>query len=138
MYPRHLLACQANAQKEGVVTRPSGLQYKVIKSAPPLAPSPLAATPCECHYKGTLIDGTEFDSSYKRGQPTTFAPNQVVKCWTEAMQLMGEGDTWELYCPSELAYGDRQRGQFITPGAVLVFTLEMPKVKGDNKPKAEL
>jgi len=116
----------------------SGLQYKVIKSAPPLAPSPLAATPCECHYKGTLIDGTEFDSSYKRGQPTTFAPNQVVKCWTEAMQLMGEGDTWELYCPSELAYGDRQRGQFITPGAVLVFTLEMLKVKGDNKPKAEL
>ena len=138
MYPRHLLACQANTQKEGVVTRPSGLQYKVIKSAPPLAPSPLAATPCECHYKGTLIDGTEFDSSYKRGQPTTFAPNQVVKCWTEAMQLMGEGDTWELYCPSELAYGDRQRGQFITPGAVLVFTLEMLKVKGDNKPKAEL
>ena len=138
MYPRHLLACHANAQKEGVVTRPSGLQYKVIKSAPPLAPSPLAATPCECHYKGTLIDGTEFDSSYKRGQPTTFAPNQVVKCWTEAMQLMGEGDTWELYCPSELAYGDRQRGQFITPGEVLVFTLEMLKVKGDNKPKAEL
>jgi FKBP-type peptidyl-prolyl cis-trans isomerase FklB len=73
-------------------------------------------SPCsECHYRGTLIDGTEFDSSYTRGKPTTFAPNQVIKGWTEAMQLMKEGDKFELYIPSELAYGDRQRGQFITP-----------------------
>jgi FKBP-type peptidyl-prolyl cis-trans isomerase FklB len=69
----------------------------------------------ECHYRGTLIDGTEFDSSYSRGNPTTFAPNQVIKGWTEAMQLMKEGDKFELYIPSELAYGDRQRGQYITP-----------------------
>ena len=83
-----------------------------------------------------MLDGTEFDSSYKRGQPTTFAPNQVIKGWTEAMQLMGEGDKWELYVPSELAYGDRQRGQHITPGAVLVFEIEILEVKGDSKPKA--
>merc|ERR1711935_1014214 len=98
--------------------------------------TPKVGTPCECHYAGTLIDGTEFDSSYKRGQPTTFAPNQVIKGWTEAMQLMGEGDKWELYVPSELAYGDRQRGQHITPGAVLVFEIEILEVKGDSKPKA--
>ena len=67
-------------------------------------------------YRGTLVDGTEFDSSYKRGQPATFAPNQVIKGWTEAMQLMPEGAKWELYIPSELAYGDTQRGKFITPG----------------------
>ena len=93
--------------------RRSGLQYKVLTAAPAGAKSPKAGTPCECHYRGTLIDGTEFDSSYKRGQPATFAPNQVVKGWTEAMQIMGEGDKWELYIPSELAYGDRDRGQFI-------------------------
>ena len=97
------------------------------------AKSPLISTPCECHYKGTLIDGTEFDSSYKRGRPSTFAPNQVVKGWTEAMQLMKEGDTWELYLPSELGYGDRDRGAFIKGGDVLVFTLEMLKVKGPSK-----
>ena len=85
---------------------------------------------------GTLIDGTVFDSSVRRGKPATFAPNQVIKGWTEAMQLMGEGDKWELYVPSELAYGDRQRGQLITPGAVLVFEIEILEVKGDSKPKA--
>ncbi len=113
----------------------SGLQYKVITAAAAGAKSPKPSTPCECHYRGTLIDGTEFDSSYKRGQPATFAPNQVVKGWTEAMQLMGEGDKWELYIPSELGYGDRDRGQFIKGGDVLVFELEMLKVKGDSKPK---
>lgn len=123
------------AQESGVVSRPSGLMYKVLKEAPADAKSPLVGTPCECHYAGTLIDGTEFDSSYKRGSPTTFAPNQVVKGWTEAMQLMGEGDKWELYLPSELAYGDMQRGPHIKPGAVLVFTLEMLKVNGASKPK---
>ena len=139
----------------------SGLQYKVLKSAEAGAKSPKAGTPCECHYRGTLIDGTEFDSSYKRGQPATFAPNQVVKGWTEAMQLMGEGDKWMLYLPSELACaqppapprtprlclipwatlrpdGDRDRGQFIKAGAVLVFELEILEVKGDHKAKPEL
>ena len=71
--------------------------------------SPNANDRCECHYKGWVIDGTEFDSSYKRGKPATFAPNQVIKGWTEAMQLMKEGDKWELTIPSELAYGDRKR-----------------------------
>ena len=95
------------------------------------AKSPLKDTPCECHYVGTLIDGTEFDSSIKRGKPATFAPSQVVKGWTEAMQLMAEGDKWRLFLPSELAYGDRARGQHITPGAVLIFELEILKVNGD-------
>jgi FKBP-type peptidyl-prolyl cis-trans isomerase len=80
------------------------------------------SSPCsECHYRGTLIDGTEFDSSYSRGKPTTFAPNQVIKGWTEAMQLMKEGDKFELYIPSEMAYGDRQRGQYITPVSYAPF-----------------
>ena len=122
-----------NGQKEGVKTLASGLQYKVIEEAPAGAKSPLAATPCECHYRGTLIDGTEFDSSYKRGKPTTFAPNQVVKGWTEAMQLMGEGDKWELYIPSNLAYGERNRGSFIKAGDALIFTLELMEVKGPHK-----
>eukprot|EP00854_Cymbomonas_tetramitiformis_P019261 gene19261-23024_t len=98
-----------NAKKDGVIVLPSGLQYKVVKSGAADAPSPKVNTPCECHYKGTLIDGTEFDSSYRRGQPATFAPNQVIK---------------------ELAYGDQQRGQHIKPGSVLIFELEILKVKG--------
>eukprot|EP00750_Incisomonas_marina_P004341 INCI13462.1.p2 GENE.INCI13462.1~~INCI13462.1.p2 ORF type:complete len:154 (+),score=27.59 INCI13462.1:206-667(+) len=122
-----------NAQKEGVVTLPSGLQYRVLESGPSPGKSPLVSTPTECHYAGTLIDGTEFDSSYKRGRPATFAPNQVVKGWTEAMQLMKEGDKWELYLPSELGYGNRNRGQYIKAGDVLVFTLEMINVKGEGK-----
>ena len=125
----------AKAKEEGVVTLASGMSYKVLTAAPAGAKSPLVSTPCSCHYRGTLMDGTEFDSSYKRGQPTTFAPNQVIKGWTEAMQLMGEGDKWELYIPSELAYGDSKRGQFITPGAVLVFTIEILEVKGASKEK---
>merc|ERR1712110_828520 len=85
-----------NAKKEGVVTLPSGLQYKVLRKGEG-AHHPTKDSPCECHYEGTLIDGTEFDSSYARGSPTTFAPNQVIKGWTEAMQLMVEGDKWEMY-----------------------------------------
>ena len=93
----------------------------------------MASTPCECHYEGRLIDGTVFDSSYKRGQPATFAPNQVIRGWTEAMQLMHEGDRWTLTIPSELAYGDSQRGPLITPGAVLIFDLEILKIKGPTQ-----
>eukprot|EP00286_Rhodomonas_abbreviata_P018094 CAMPEP_0181305814 /NCGR_PEP_ID=MMETSP1101-20121128/9945_1 /TAXON_ID=46948 /ORGANISM="Rhodomonas abbreviata, Strain Caron Lab Isolate" /LENGTH=162 /DNA_ID=CAMNT_0023411785 /DNA_START=50 /DNA_END=538 /DNA_ORIENTATION=- len=141
--PEGLKWLEENKKKEGIVELPSGLQYKVLQAAPPGAKSPKVDTPCSCHYRGTLIDGTEFDSSYKRGKPTTFAPKQVVKGWTEAMQLMGEGDKWQLFLPSELAYGDRQRGQFITPGAVLVFELEILTVNGSEeagtaKIKAEL
>jgi len=116
-----------NAKKPGVIELPSGLQYKVVKSVAK-GKSPSASSPCECHYRGTLTDGTEFDSSYKRGKPTTFAPNQVVSGWTEAMQLMKQGEKWELFLPSELAYGESKRGQHITPGAVLVFELEILKV----------
>ena len=95
--------------------------------------SPTINSPTKCHYKGELIDGTEFDSSYKRGEPLTFAPNQVIKGWTEAMQLMKEGSKWELYIPSELGYGDRGAGALIPGGAVLVFTMEMIEVLGDSK-----
>lgn len=109
----------------------------MITPGEPGAKKPLASTPCECHYTGKLIDGTVFDSSVQRGTPATFAPNQVIKGWTEAMQLMSEGAKWELYIPSELAYGNSQRGQHITPGAVLVFELEILKVKGPAQPQAK-
>jgi FKBP-type peptidyl-prolyl cis-trans isomerase FklB len=90
-------------------------------------------TPCKCHYAGTLIDGTEFDSSYKRGAPLTFAPSQVIKGWTEALQIMEEGAKWELYIPSELGYGDRGAGGAIPGGAVLIFILELLEIQdGDT------
>jgi len=119
---------EANKLKEGVVETKSGLQYRVMVAGKEGGPSPKAGTRCSCHYRGTTIDGKEFDSSYSRGQPTTFAPNQVIAGWTEAMQIMTEGSKWELTIPSEIAYGDRQMGADITPGAVLVFTLEILKV----------
>mmetsp|Transcript_12404 Transcript_12404/g.22579 ORF Transcript_12404/g.22579 Transcript_12404/m.22579 type:complete len:182 (+) Transcript_12404:118-663(+) len=118
--------------EDGVVTTDSGLMYKVLRSSDS-GKTPQVSTPCSCHYAGTLIDGTEFDSSYSRGSPTTFAPNQVIKGWTEAMQLMKEGDMWELYIPSELAYGDRGAGRMIPGGAPLVFKLELLEVKGPAK-----
>merc|ERR1719436_569946 len=128
---------EAKAKEEGVVTLPSGLLYKVLKKGEGKY-HPTADSPCDCHYAGTLIDGTEFDSSYKRGKPTTFAPNQVIKGWTEAMQLMVEGDKWELYIPSDLAYGDRGAGGKIPGGAALVFQMEIIKIKGDKVDKKEL
>merc|ERR1712217_583669 len=90
----------------------------------------MGGSPCDCHYAGSLIDGTKFDSSYKRGEPTTFAPNQVIKDWTEAMQLMVEGDLWEMYIPSELGYGDSGTGDKIKGGDVLIFRMEILKIKG--------
>jgi FKBP-type peptidyl-prolyl cis-trans isomerase len=124
----------AKAQENDVTVLPSGLAYKVLEaSTNPDAKTPLASTPCECHYAGTLIDGKEFDSSYKRGQPTTFAPNQVIPGWTEAMQLMKEGDKWELYIPSDLAYGARGAGGDIPGHSTLIFTLHLLKVKGPFK-----
>jgi len=124
---------QENSGKPGVVVTESGLQYRVLKSGPADAPKPEVNSPCTCHYQGSLIDGSEFDSSYSRGKPATFAPNQVIAGWTEAMQLMREGDKWELTIPSELAYGDRSVGK-ITPGSVLVFELEILKVGEASKP----
>merc|ERR1711977_260485 len=128
---------EENKKKDGVITLPSGLQYKVLKKGSG-AHHPTKDSPCECHYEGTLIDGTEFDSSYKRGEPTTFAPNQVIKGWTEAMQLMVEGDKWEMYIPSDLAYGDRGAGGRIPGGAVLIFTIEIIEIKGGKVEKMEL
>jgi len=119
----------AKKSEDGVVSLPSGLLYKQITAG--TGRTPTLDSPCECHYSGVLIDGTEFDSSYRRGQPLTFAPNQVIKGWTEAMQLMKEGGKWELYIPSELGYGDRGAGALIPGGAVLIFELELLKVKGD-------
>jgi FKBP-type peptidyl-prolyl cis-trans isomerase FklB len=129
---------EQKAKEEGVVVLESGLQYKVLKSGPADGPSPEANTPCDVHYKGTLIDGTEFDSSYKRGTPTTFAPNQVVKGWTEALQLMKQGDHWELYIPSELAYGDRGVGAHIKAGDALVFQLELLTVKAGQSARSPI
>ncbi|KAL7503349.1 hypothetical protein ACHAXN_001151 [Cyclotella atomus] len=122
---------EAKAKEEGVVTLPSGLMYKELRAGNPDGKTPTINSPCDCHYSGTLIDGTEFDSSYKRGQPLSFAPNQVIKGWTEAMQLMKEGAKWELYIPSELAYGDRGAGGAIPGGAALIFQMELLKVNGD-------
>lgn len=116
-----------NKTKEGVVTLPSGLQYKIIKAG--TGKTPKATDTVETNYKGTLIDGTEFDSSYKRGQSASFPVNGVIKGWTEALQLMKEGGKWELYVPADLAYGERGAGQAITPNSTLIFEIELLKVK---------
>lgn len=117
----------ANKAKEGVTTLASGLQYKIIQAG--TGKTPLATDTVETNYKGTLINGTEFDSSYKRGQTATFPVNGVIKGWTEALQLMKEGAKWELYIPSDLAYGERGAGQLIGPNATLIFEIELIKVK---------
>lgn len=122
---------EENAKKPGVVSLPSGLQYKVLEKGTGIH-HPLPYTSCSCHYHGTLIDGTVFDSSYDRGSPTTFAPNQVIKGWTEAMALMVEGDVLELYIPSDLAYGERGSPPKIPGGAVLVFKIEILEILGDK------
>jgi FKBP-type peptidyl-prolyl cis-trans isomerase FklB len=117
-----------NAKKEGVKTLPSGLQYKEI--TPGKGKSPKATDTVTAHYKGTLIDGTEFDSSYKGGQPATFElSGGVISGWTEALQLMKEGAKWQLFIPSGLAYRERGRGALIGPNAALIFELELISVK---------
>jgi len=121
-----------NKEKPGVIELPSGLQYKILRNGTGIF-HPAVDTSCSCHYEGTLIDGTKFDSSYDRGQPTTFAPNQVIAGWTEIMQLMVEGDKFEMYIPSELGYGDRGSPPKIPGGSVLIFTMEILEILGDNK-----
>ncbi|OGP76740.1 MAG: hypothetical protein A2Z13_06915 [Deltaproteobacteria bacterium RBG_16_64_85] len=116
-----------NGKKEGVVTLPSGLQYKAIRSGK--GKTPALADTVETHYRGTLIDGTEFDSSYKRGQTVTFPVNGVIPGWTEALQKMKEGDKWQLFVPSSLAYGERGAGREIGPNATLLFEVELIAVK---------
>lgn len=116
----------ANAKKEGVVVLPSGLQYEVITEG--TGKKPGAADKVECHYEGTLIDGTVFDSSIKRGETATFGVNQVIKGWVEALQLMQEGAKWRLFIPYNLAYGERGAGEMIPPYSTLVFEVELIKV----------
>ncbi|MBF0230523.1 MAG: FKBP-type peptidyl-prolyl cis-trans isomerase [Desulfamplus sp.] len=112
-----------NKTKEGVVTLPSGLQYKIITKG--TGAKPTADKKVKCHYKGTTIDGKEFDSSYKRGEPATFQVGGVIKGWTEALQLMPVGSKWMLYIPSDLAYGDSGAGGAIAPGSTLIFEVEL-------------
>ena len=127
----------ANKAKAGVVTLPSGLQYKILKEG--TGPKPTASDTVVCNYRGTLINGTEFDSSYKRKEPTTFPVNGVIKGWTEALQLMPVGSKWQLFIPPDLAYGARGAGADIGPNATLVFEVELvsiqPKEKKETKDK---
>lgn len=116
-----------NKTKEGVTTLPSGLQYKVVKAG--TGKKPKATDTVVTHYKGTLLNGTEFDSSFKRNQPATFKVNGVVRGWTEALQLMEEGAKWILYVPAALAYGDRGAGQQIGPNATLIFEVELISIQ---------
>ena len=111
-----------NSQAEGVKTLESGLQYKVLKSGD--GPTPTATDTVKTHYRGKLIDGNEFDSSYSRNEPATFPVNGVIRGWTEALQLMKVGDQWQLVIPSDLAYGPRGRPG-IPPHATLIFELEL-------------
>lgn len=115
-----------NAKKEGVTTLPSGLQYEVIKEGNGKKPS--ATDRVQCHYEGTLIDGTIFDSSIKRGEPAVFGVNQVIRGWVEALQLMQEGAKWRLYIPYDMAYGEHGAGEMIPPYSALIFDVELIKV----------
>jgi FKBP-type peptidyl-prolyl cis-trans isomerase FklB len=127
-----------NKGKEGVKTTPSGLQYKVLKEGSGTPPT--AVDTVETHYRGTLINGTEFDSSYKRNEPATFPVNAVIKGWTEALQLMKPGSKYQLFIPADLAYGERGAGQDIGPNETLIFEVELLGVKppadasGQNPP----
>ena len=113
----------ANKQKPGVTALPSGLQYEVITEGKGIKPS--ARSNVTCHYHGSLIDGTVFDSSVKRGQPATFPLNRVISGWTEGLQLMGVGSKWRFFIPPNLAYGDRQTGSDIGPNSTLIFEVEL-------------
>jgi len=117
----------ANKKKDGVITLPSGLQYKILKAG--TGAKPTASQTVTCNYRGTLIDGTEFDSSYKRGEPAEFPVGQVIKGWVEALQLMPVGSKWQLFIPSDLAYGPNGQGPVIGPNAVLIFDIELLSIK---------
>lgn len=115
-----------NAKKDGVTVLPSGLQYEVIKEGNGKKPG--ATSQVKCHYEGTLVDGTKFDSSYDRGEPATFGLNQVIPGWTEGVQLMGEGAKYRFFIPYNLGYGERGAGASIPPFAALVFIVELIEV----------
>lgn len=116
-----------NKRKEGVKTLPSGLQYKIIKAGAGEKPGPESQV--VVHYRGTLIDGTEFDSSYARGEPVAFGVDQVIRGWQEALQLMPAGSSWQIVVPSELGYGERGAGGVIGPHATLLFDIELLEIK---------
>jgi FKBP-type peptidyl-prolyl cis-trans isomerase FklB len=125
-----------NKKKSGVKTLPSGLQYKVITEGK--GNSPKETDTVTTNYKGTLVDGTEFDSSYKRGEPATFPVTGVIKGWTEALQLMKVGSKWQLFVPADLAYGPRGAGQVIGPNAALIFEVELVSIgEAGKKPTGE-
>ena len=117
-----------NKSKEGVITLASGLQYRILNAGN--GQKPTADDTVICHYQGTLINGTEFDNSYKRNQPATFAVKGVIKGWTEALQLMPVGSKWQLFVPSNLAYGENGASNVIGPNATLIFELELLSIKG--------
>jgi len=116
-----------NKEKDGVITLPSGLQYKVVTAG--TGKIPKSSDSVTTHYRGTLIDGTEFDSSYAREEPASFRVDRVISGWTEALQLMKVGSKWEIYIPSELAYGPRGTGQIIGPNSALIFEIELLTIK---------
>jgi len=124
---------EANKKKPGVVALPSGLQYKVITAG--TGKQPKITDTVVVHYRGTLINGTEFDSSYKRNEPVTFPVDGVIKGWQEVLPLMKEGAKWEVYIPSELAYGPRGAGEAIGPNEVLIFDIELLSVKPEAQGK---
>ena len=116
-----------NKTKQGVVTLPSGLQYKILKAGN--GKKPVGADTVECHYRGTLINGTEFDSSYRRGQAASFPVSGVIPGWTEALKLMPVGSKWQLFIPPQLAYGAQGSGRDIGPDATLIFEVELLAIK---------
>jgi FKBP-type peptidyl-prolyl cis-trans isomerase FklB len=118
---------KANAAKPGIVELPSGIQYEVIKEGSGAKPGPTSEV--TCHYHGTLIDGTVFDSSVQRGSPASFPLNRVIKGWTEALQLMPLGSKWRLFLPPAMAYGDRGAGAVIGPNSTLIFEVELLGIK---------
>jgi len=120
----------ANKSKEGVVTLPSGLQYKILTAG--TGPKPTATDTVSCNYRGTLINGKEFDSSFKGGKPVSFPVSGVIKGWTEALQLMPVGSKWQLFIPADMAYGDRGSGPDIGPGETLIFEVELLSI-GEQK-----
>jgi FKBP-type peptidyl-prolyl cis-trans isomerase FklB len=124
-----------NKKKEGVKVLPSGLQYKVIKAG--TGKKPKVNDTVTVHYRGTLTDGTEFDSSSRRGQPATFPVSGVIRGWTEALQLMEEGAKWQLFVPSNLAYGERGAGGLIGPNAALIFEVELISIQENKQDKKQ-
>ncbi len=121
---------EENKKKEGVVTMPSGLQYKVIKNG--TGPKPTAEQTVSVNYRGKFLDGKEFDNSYDRGEPVSFQVSGVIPGWTEALQLMSVGSKWELYIPSKLGYGTHGAGQVIPPNATLIFDVELLEIKASE------